>query len=278
MNSSRAANHKIYQRFAEVYDAMGADQHSRQMTEYTLRITRKFGVDVSTVLDLCCGTGSALRIFSELGWSGTGVDASPAMLALAKQKLKKYKVALHQCTLPKFDIPVPDDQGFDLVTSFYDSLNYMLRKSDLKTAFRSVYRHLRPGGLFVFDMNTAEALKVIWDGHIYADTRDDLAWIWKNIYNPATKSAECIATFFVKTGPTYERFTEIHTEKAYPNTEIKKMLREVGFVVKGFYACRTFEPATAKSYRICAVAQKRSARKKPPGNRTGRRSLQSSRP
>lgn len=262
MKSQRAANHKIYQRFAEVYDSMGADQHSLAMAEYTLRIVRKFGLPVHTVLDLCCGTGSALQVFSELGWKGTGVDASPAMLALAKRKLKKYQVTLHQQTLPRFEIPLPADLGFDLITSFYDSLNYMLKQTDLKAAFRSAHRHLRPGGLFVFDMNTAEALKVIWDSHVYADTRDDLAWIWKNIYNPTTRSADCVATFFVKSGHTYERFTEIHTERAYSNTLIKKLLRDSGFVVKGFYRCRTFEPATAKSYRICAVAQKPPGKKK----------------
>jgi SAM-dependent methyltransferase len=261
MPPRRAANHKIYQRFAEVYDAMGADQHSRYMVEYTYRIARKFGLDIATVLDLCCGTGSALRLYSELGWNATGIDASPAMLAAAKQKLKKYKVTLYHQALPRFEIPVPGD-GFDLVTSFYDSLNYMLTKADLKAAFRSAFRHLRPGGLFVFDMNTAEALKVIWDGHIYADTRDDLAWVWKNVYDPSAQTADCIATFFVKTGHHWERFTEIHTERAYPNSEIKKLLRDVGFVIKGFYRCRTFEPAAAKSYRICAVAQKPTGTKK----------------
>lgn len=262
MPPRRAANHKIYQRFAEVYDAMGADRHSHQMVEYTFRIARKFGLDITTVLDLCCGTGSALRLYSEIGWRATGVDASPAMLACARQKLKKYKVTLHQQTLPRFSIPIPRN-GFDLVTSFYDSLNYLLTAGDLKAAFRSTFRHLRPGGLFVFDMNTAEALKIIWDGHIYADTRDDLAWIWKNIYDQKEQTADCIATFFVKTGAhQWERFTEIHTERAYPNGEIKRLLRDVGFVIKGFYRCHTFEAATARSYRICAVAQKPVSKRK----------------
>lgn len=256
MTRSTSPNRKIYRRFAQVYDEMGADRHSLKMSEYTFVIVHRFNVEVNNVLDLCCGTGSAMKMFSELGWAVVGVDASAAMLEMAEEKLKGRRALLYNQTLPKIKIPFPTDQGFDLVTSFYDSLNYLLRKSDLKGAFRAAYKHLRPGGLFVFDMNTEEALKIIWDGHVYADARDDLAWIWKNVYDEKKKTADCIADFFVKTGKNWERFTEVHTERAYKNSEIRAMLREVGFTVKGIYHCGTMEPATTKTYRIAVVAQR----------------------
>lgn len=252
---------KLYCRFAAVYDAMGADRCSVKMAEYTMRLLHRFDADVVHALDLCCGTGTALKIFAHRGWQLAGLDQSPDMLRVARRKLDGTGTRLYLRTLPEFTIPLPRDpetaNGFDLITCFYDSLNYMLTKRDLTQAFRSVHAHLKPGGWFIFDMNTAEALKVLWDGHIYADARDDLAWVWKNSYDERKGTADCTATFFVKTGRQWKRFTEVHTERAYTNSDIKRMLRDTGFAVRGFYKCFTFERPNRDCYRICVAAQRK---------------------
>ena len=249
-----------YKKFASVYDQMGADEHSIKMTEYCRQIFRKFKIKPTVGLDLCCGTGTAIERFADRGILMSGLDGSTEMLVQAAKKLKGRGVPLYHKQLPKFSILDPNDsrkrRSFDLVTCFYDSLNYLTTKRDLKTAFRSVYQHLRPGGWFIFDMNTPEALKILWGGQIFADARDDMAWIWKNEYNPKTRSAKCTTTFFDKKGTTWERFVEEHVERGWDNDEIKKMLTDAGFVVKGFYRCHTFNRPTKNTYRICAVAQR----------------------
>ncbi len=254
-------NRKLYRRFADVYDAMGANRFSVEMAEYTVSLTHRFDIEVEDALDLCCGTGSALAFFSRRKWRLAGVDQSPDMLRSARKKLAGTGTRLYRRHLPMFSIPLPNDtrrgRGFDLVTSFYDSLNYLLTTSDLKAAFVSVHAHLRPDGWFIFDMNTPKALTVLWDGHVYADARDDLAWVWKNSYDERTRSADCEATFFVRKGRLWDRFTEVHTERAYPNSIIRKLLREAGFAVRAIYRCRTFEKPTRDCYRICVVARKK---------------------
>ncbi len=252
-----------YQRFASVYDQMGADAHSRKMTEYCFRIFRKFDIKPVTGLDLCCGTGTAVHLFSERGILMSGLDRSPQMLAVAAKKLKGHRVTLYQKELPTFRLLDTTNsrilRRFDVVTSFYDSLNYLTSQRELKATFRSVSRHLVPGGWFIFDMNTEEALKILWDAQVFADARESLAWIWKNEYHPRTKSATCRTIFFRPAGKLWERFEEIHVEKAYENRTLQRLLREVGFTVKGFYKCHTFDKPTKNTYRICAVAQKKPA-------------------
>ena len=249
-----------YTRFATVYDKMGADRHSIKMTQYCFEIFRHFGIHPHTGLDLCCGTGTALEIFTDHGLAMSGVDQSAHMLAVASKKLKGKGVVLYQKSLPRFrllDLHVGGHtERFDLVTCFYDSLNYMKTERQLKTAFQTVHRHLEHDGWFIFDMNTAEALKVIWDGAVYADARPDLAWVWKNVYHPKTRSATCSATFFVRSHHNWERFDEVHREYSFPNPVIKRLLREAGFKVKGFYHCYKFEKPERDTYRICAVAYK----------------------
>ena len=252
--------YKPYQQLAGIYDAIGADHHSAGMVDYTFRIFRKFKIRPTTLLDCCCGTGTALGMFADHGLEVAGLDRSAEMLARAAVKLKGRGIALYRKELPKFRILASrkgDTRTFDVVTSFYDSLNYLKNRIELKTAFKSIREHINDRGWFIFDMNTPEALKYVWGGAVYADARDDIAWIWKNSYDPKTKSAECITTCFTKKGSSWERFDESHVERGYSNTVIRRLLKEAGFVVRGFYRCKTFEAPKRKTYRIAVVAQKK---------------------
>jgi len=250
-----------YVRFAEVYDKMGADRFSAQMTNYVFEIIRHFEIKVSDVLDICCGTGTACRMFAGSGLNVAGLDRSRHMLGIARKKLKGTGVKLYHQELPEFLIPQKRGskapKQFDLATSFFDSLNYLLTRRDLRTAFSSAHRHLRPGGHFVFDMNTPYALQFLWDGQEHSEVRDDLVTVWRNEYREKNTSATCHATFLVKRGRHWERFDEEHVERSYSNADIKRLLRESGFIVRGFFDCLSFESPGRETYRICAVARKK---------------------
>jgi len=251
----------IYKKFATVYDQMDADMHSKIMVPYCKKIFKEFSIKPKTGLDLCCGTGSAIIALDKLGIKMSGLDQSAEMLAMASKKTKKLKVTLYQKSLPLFRLIDTNDSlqtvQFDLVTSFYDSLNYMLTEKDLEKTFKTIYRHLNKEGCLIFDMNTPHALKTIWDEQTYAGVKNTMAWVWQNDYDPKEKKAACHATFFKKKGKHWERFDETHYEKGYSNTIIKKLLKSSGFAIKGFYDCYTFDKPTRDSYRICIVAQKK---------------------
>jgi len=255
----------VYRRFAAVYDLMGADHHSVRMVAYTRKLMRRFKIEATAGLDLCCGTGSAIAGLLECGLTMAGLDRSAEMLAVAAKKLRGRHVTLYQKSLPRFRLL--DSQNsrrlrrFDIVTSFYDSLNYLSDERELRAAFDSVYRHLRPGGWFIFDMNTARALKMLWSQDVYADVRSDLAWVWKNTYYDKTRSADCHATFFVKKGCTWQRFDELHTEYAYDNSTVRRLLKDAGFQVKGFYRCFTFDRPAGRTCRICGVVRRPPTRR-----------------
>ncbi len=64
------------------------------------------------VLDIGCGTGRHLLLFSKLDLDLTGVDASPHMLSIAQRKLG-HRVELHQAWAE--DLPF-EDNTFDIAT------------------------------------------------------------------------------------------------------------------------------------------------------------------
>ncbi len=250
-----------YAEFARVYDRMGADHHSAQMVEYTFTLMKKHHIKGRTALDLCCGTGTAIKLFCDQGYRMSGLDGSAQMLAVAARKLQQYDVVLFHKTLPRFRLLRNDDSRrpriFDFVTCYYDSLNYLKDADELEEAFRSVAEHLTEGGWFIFDMNTATALKTVWGEETYAAAQEEVAWIWKNNYDTKTRTATLKTTFFEKSGRLWKRFDEIHVERAYPNSEVRKRLIAAGFELKGLYRCFTFRKPNRDTTRICAVAKKK---------------------
>ena len=260
MKKIKKSNQKVYRRFAGVYDQLNADLFSVEMAQKTFDLIERFEIPVENCLDLCCGTGTAVKIFSEAGFLAEGLDGSADMLKAARIKLKRQKPKLYCQKLPRFAIP--EKRGsrklkkYDLITSFFDSLNYMLTSKDLKATFRSVSQHLDRGGHFIFDMNTPHALRYMWDDQVHTDLKEDIGIIWQSRYNPLTKSAACYATFFVKEGRHWTRFDEVHVEAGYSNSEIRRLLKETGFRVRGLYNCRTMDRPTRETNRICVVVQK----------------------
>ena len=196
---------KAYTRFAEVYDLMGGDRFSEKMVEYTFGLLKKFKYQPRNILELCCGTGTAAIMFAEQGYEVSGLDGSEYMLTAAryKAKKKKLKIPFYHQKLPNIGISrgkSKELEKFDLVTCFYDSLNYILDETKLAESFKRVNQHLVDDGLFIFDMNTFYALKYLWGAKTYADSLDDIAWIWKTITYEKARQADLRAVFFLKKG------------------------------------------------------------------------------
>lgn len=250
----------IYQEaFASVYDAMGADSFSRRMAAYCVEeLFPRFQINPVSGLDLCCGTGTAIELFADHGIPMAGLDQSSAMLAMAARKLAGRKITLYRKDLPKFRLTGADGRSvrcFDLVTSFYDSLNYQITRRDLLAAFRSVRHHLNPDGWFIFDLNTEAAYQAIWVEGVNAGQRESFAWIWTTNYNATKKLAHCETTFFLKKGVHWRRVSETHFERAYSIAELRELLGMAGFQLKGLFRCLTLDKAKPGDFRVCIVAK-----------------------
>ena len=262
--SKMKSNAEVYCRFAEVYDSISADSHSLDMVDYTLRIFRKFRFKPKTGLDLCCGTGSAAIALAELGYSITGVDISAHMLRHARQKAKslgltKLNLRFVHDSLPQLkQMSQSSFERYDFVTCFFDSLNYMLTEKELSLALRTVSDRLRRGGLFIFDLNSAEALKKVWGEDVFGNAFDDSAWITKGVYFARAKMATVQLIMFVRRGSseTWRRFEESHTEKVYSIVAIRRYLKLAGLKPVASYRCLTFVRAKERDHRICFVARK----------------------
>ncbi|HEY9856599.1 MAG TPA: class I SAM-dependent methyltransferase, partial [Stenomitos sp.] len=139
----------VYDAYAPLYDRTGQSRFSLRMVRYARELWELSGLEVHSVLELACGTGSAAIAFANRGYDVTAVDRSAAMLTIAREKAQRWgaKVRFLEQDLLELDAGGP----FDAATCFYDSVNYFLVPEELQKAFERVHSHLKPGGLFLFD-------------------------------------------------------------------------------------------------------------------------------
>jgi SAM-dependent methyltransferase len=149
----------MYEILAQYYDALAGDSEAcRKWTQWVF--SKKDG---GTLLDCGCGTGEISSLLAER-FAVTGIDLSEEMVNEAK---KRKGMALFQ---------VQDMRTFegtyDVITCFCDSINY-LSKDEVKAFIVRAADHLRPGGLFMFDMHAPERLEEFADGYVEAGTFAD---------------------------------------------------------------------------------------------------------
>jgi len=99
------------------------------------------------VLDIGCGTGTLAVLMAQRGADVVGIDVSPPMLAVAREKVRvaglQARVELRELGVTELDSAFPDG-GFDAVTS---SLTFSeLSDDEVGFALRQAHHLLRPSG------------------------------------------------------------------------------------------------------------------------------------
>ncbi len=75
----------------------------------------------------------------------------------------RFRAAGRPITFLESDMRIFDTvKPVDAVTCLYASLNHLPEPDDITRTFTRVAAHLRPGGVFVFDLNSERAFQTLW--------------------------------------------------------------------------------------------------------------------
>lgn len=137
--------------YANQYDTLYGDKDYVSECDLVAAAAAEHDVAIGRVLDVGCGTGGHSLEWSKRGIACTGVDISPAMVAIAERKAESLTTAVRPKWLVGDARTFEADGTFDVATMMFAVLGYMNANADVIAALKNVRRHLRPGGLFVFD-------------------------------------------------------------------------------------------------------------------------------
>lgn len=143
----------MFGKYADFYDALYQDKDYKGECDAIEEIFKKYAkLRVSSILDLGCGTGNHAFMLHQRGYRVVGVDRSEVMLANAIKKLSKLaskkNIRFEKADLRRWNT----NEKFDAVVMMFAVLGYQLTDEDVLQAFSTVKKHLKSGGLFIFDI------------------------------------------------------------------------------------------------------------------------------
>ncbi len=217
-----------YDALAHSYDGLMADGRYLRRADQLDRLLRRSAIPVETVLDLGCGTGTIACLLAQRGYRVIAADGSEEMLTQAAAKAEPLGEQaprfLHQ-NMARLRLLEP----VDAVVSTFDSLNYLTRAGDLRETFRRVHRWLRPGGWFLFDVNTPAKFRRM-DRQMYMDETEDSFCVWQTFFSE--KRQVCtyqVDLFRRRPDGAWDRDFEEHRERAWSRAFLEQSLSEAGF-------------------------------------------------
>jgi SAM-dependent methyltransferase len=266
----------IYGGYAPIYDAIAQGRFSASMAEQALRWLSERDRRPARVLDLACGTGEAALVFAAAGCQVVGVDRSEPMLDIARGKARDAGAQVTFVAADIRDLPIGDRRrptteahnigrwsaiggrsSFELVTCFYDSLNYLTEDGDLERVFAGVAEALRPGGRVMFDINT-EAEYATWRERdvVTHDGRDILVFNHLR-YDPAARAATGRIVWFVREIDRWWRGEETHVERAWSDGEVRGALAGARLALEARLDAE-WRAAAAEAARVVYLARRLS--------------------
>ncbi len=231
-----------YEALAGVYDALTGDVGYEKRADYIEKLFLKSRVPVHTVLDLACGTGSMTALLTERGYELIAVDESPDMLAAAREKASDLTgeppVFLNQ-SMEALDLYGTVDAAICCL----DSLNYLAGPREVQKTFQRLHLFISPGGLLVFDINSAAMLREL-DGQVFLDEKEDVYCVWRPEFEKRSRVCTYWMDIFTRrTDGAWERSVEQHRQKAYEVEELRAWLLEAGFThIRTYGDCRMSAP------------------------------------
>ena len=103
----------------------------------------------STMLDIGCGAGRHLLGMAKRGYTVSGFDVRPEMVAYVQQQAKDAQLPVDARVADIRDMNLSGRH--DLAVCLMDTFRYLLTNDDIIRHFREIAEHLTPGGLYVTD-------------------------------------------------------------------------------------------------------------------------------
>ena len=218
----------IYAKFAGLYATGPYTRYSQRIAGLLPAVLDRLGAHPATLLDIACGEGTFAVAMAKAGLAVTTIDLSEDMLARARRRAADDGVSVDfiRADMRSFVL----GQQFDLITCWYDSLNYLTSGEDLASAFAAARRALAPGGIFIFDMNTPAGLASIARSRPVEiiQNRPDAFETHVNSFDAGENIATKRIGGLIRLGGVWTEVAEVHRERAYGLNDVRALLASAG--------------------------------------------------
>lgn len=248
-------------RHADLYDLFYAEKPYAAEAAFVDQCLRNFSDGpANRLLEIACGTGTHAFHLEKPGREIVASDYSEDMLRRAKQKAaeKHSQVEFQLQDMTRLAV---GGAPFDAVICLFDAIGYVRTNQALGDVFRGVHRHLRAGGLFVFEFWHAAAMIRHYDPVRVRrwKTGDSVVLrISETTLDAANQLSEVKYSIYeLKDDSTYSALTETQVNRYFLLQEMAQWLTSSGFTpVKWFAGFTDDENISEETWHIVAVARR----------------------
>lgn len=247
----------LYAEWSRIYDYYYPDRSDE--VEFWAGLAAQYGLQL---LDLMCGTAEVSLALARRGCRVLGVDLSPAMLAVAAERLAAAAdYPARSLSLAHGDagmLPVRDGAFDFALVGGNGSFNH-LGDADARAALRELHRVLRPGGGLGMELVNPHLLKEVYPVRTFGPLRPPPgAWAEKvshNHYDPATRRFHIRQTAHYAIDGERGEFEVDFALRVWDPDEIHAMLEEAGFGSVRMYGGYDLQSFDIWSSDLLVIAQ-----------------------
>jgi SAM-dependent methyltransferase len=219
--------------YASTYDDLYRDKdYAAEAAILRSLFEEHVGGKVASVLDLGAGTASHAVELARLGYDVVGVERSEAMLAVARAKTTgSERVELTPGDVRTIDL----GRQFDAAISMFAVIGYQTEDEDVLAALATARRHLRRGGLLVFDVWYGPAVLADRPSTRFSRIRVEQGELLRAVTPQIDESRQlCLLTYElwrVADGRIVETGSEEHVVRYFFPNELRLLASAAGFSI-----------------------------------------------
>jgi len=238
--------------YASYYDLIYKDKDYKKEVDFIEEI---FGESKpKKILEVGCGTGSYTRILLDSGYEVTAVDISEDMLKIAREKCA--------CKFIKGDVrDITINERFDTCIAMFAVMGYMTENSGITKALNNIRRHLKPNGIFIFDVwNGLAVMRLLPEQRMKEVENGKIKIVRVAIPNLRAFDHICEVNYKLlilnKENTTCNEINEKHVVRFYFPQEIKYYLEDAGFEVLKICPFMDFDGGVNENvWNMCVIAR-----------------------
>jgi len=198
------------------------------------------------ILDLPCGQGRHAIELARRGYQVTGVDLSPYMLGVAKERAEASGVRVRWLTGDMRE--ALSGEVFDVVLNLFTSLGYFDDEADDRRAVRAAASMLAPGGRFLLEVINGQRIMGNFQEREWF-TVGQTAVMERRSLDLQTRRMVVERTVSSTAGEDIS----VHAVRLYSGAAVRTMLDAAGFDRVELYGDWNGAPLTPESLRVLAV-------------------------
>lgn len=151
--NKKTSSTTVFNDYARYYDLLYRDKDYKAEAEYVTNLIRRFHPSARSILELGSGTGIHAGLLTEKGFNVHGIERSPEMLVRSQTLAEKMKPEQGQLIFSPGDIrDIRLNKRFDAVIALFHVISYQTTNEDVLSTLKTASHHLKPGGIFIFDV------------------------------------------------------------------------------------------------------------------------------